>query len=170
MLSTQKGLKRQHFASDRGHKCGQEYANFVCVRAFSPAIWHIVCVSNHEVLPKKYFRKRVFSPQAGEICVTVSGELGVEISRLFGPTVTETRKSLLELRQKLGCSRAHLAALLGVPIETLRRWEDGTRNPSAPARKLIWMLQALIYAPERLTDFFSIASWGITTQSKARTR
>jgi transcriptional regulator with XRE-family HTH domain len=39
------------------------------------------------------------------------------------------RSRLRATRERLGVSRAELARRSGVPADTLRRWEDGTRNP-----------------------------------------
>ena len=39
------------------------------------------------------------------------------------------RSQLRATRERLGVSRAELARRSGVPANTLRRWEDGTRNP-----------------------------------------
>lgn len=45
---------------------------------------------------------------------------------------SQTWRSLLRAtRERLGVSRAELARQSGVPAHTLRRWEDGTRNPRA---------------------------------------
>lgn len=44
-------------------------------------------------------------------------------------------------RKRLGLTRPALGALLGVPVETLRRWEDGTRRP--PEERLRGVLDAM---------------------------
>jgi DNA-binding transcriptional regulator YiaG len=53
-----------------------------------------------------------------------------------------------------------MAAVLGVRKDHLRRWEKGTRHPSASAQKLVWMLDMLHNRPNKLKDAFSIATWG----------
>lgn len=45
------------------------------------------------------------------------------------------------LRQKLGLSQAHFAAGIGVPVGTLRNWEQGIRLPKGPARILLHILE-----------------------------
>ena len=47
----------------------------------------------------------------------------------------ECRHMLLEMRSKAGLNQGELAGLLGVDTSTLRRWEEGRRNPSSAARR-----------------------------------
>ena len=42
-----------------------------------------------------------------------------------------------EIRQKVGLSQSHFAALLGVSVRTLQDWEQGRRAPSGAARTLL---------------------------------
>jgi transcriptional regulator with XRE-family HTH domain len=51
------------------------------------------------------------------------------------------RNILRAARERPGITRAQLAALSGVPADTIRRWEDGTRNPTLP--RLLRVLDAL---------------------------
>src|ERR1700737_4592984 len=47
-------------------------------------------------------------------------------------------KQIEALRQKkLGMSRGAVAKVLNVPLETLRAWEKGRRNPSGAAIRLL---------------------------------
>lgn len=48
---------------------------------------------------------------------------------------------LRDERERLGLSRPSLAELVGVPVDTLRRWEDGSRRP--PERLLRHLLDVL---------------------------
>ena len=45
------------------------------------------------------------------------------------------------LRQKLGLSQAYFAAGIGVPVGTLRNWEQGIRTPKGPARVLLHIVE-----------------------------
>lgn len=75
----------------------------------------------------------------------------------------QTRGKLLEIREKLGWSRTFCAAVLGVPSGTLRRWEVGTRLPSAAARRLIWIIHTAMTSPQKLAHGGGLAdllSWG----------
>ena len=90
----------------------------------------------------------------------MSGEALLPFSTLLAPTKESTRQTLIQLRCDLGLSRGHMAALLGVRKDHLRRWEKGTRHPSASAQKLVWVLDTLHTQPEKLQDALSIATWG----------
>jgi len=50
-----------------------------------------------------------------------------------GPAVRDLR-----LRSKL--TQAEFAARLGVPLETIRNWEQGKRSPRGPARALLTVI------------------------------
>ena len=90
----------------------------------------------------------------------VSGEALLPFSDLLAPTKETTRQTLIQLRCDLGLSRGHMAAVLGVRKDHLRRWEKGTRLPSALAQKLVWLLDTIHTKPDRLRDALSIATWG----------
>jgi len=56
--------------------------------------------------------------------------------------------------------KARLAAVLGVPGATLRKWEGAERKPSGAAKKLIWLLHAILVKKERIPTDLHIAAWG----------
>lgn len=43
----------------------------------------------------------------------------------------------IEAREKTGLSQSEFAALLGVSVRTLQGWEQGRKQPSGAARKLL---------------------------------
>jgi len=90
----------------------------------------------------------------------MSGKTWQIISRLYGREVGEPRLTLLELRRRLLWSRSTLGAFLGVGKDTLRRWETGERYPSGAARRLIWLIDVLVFHPERLVDGMDFMLWG----------
>ncbi|MBS0529526.1 MAG: helix-turn-helix domain-containing protein [Proteobacteria bacterium] len=49
------------------------------------------------------------------------------------------------LRQRASLTQIEFAARLGVPVETIRNWEQGKRMPRGPARAL---LAVLAHAPD----------------------
>ena len=57
-----------------------------------------------------------------------------------------------ELRRRARLTQLEFAARLGVPVETIRNWEQGKRAPRGPARAL---LAVIAHAPE--TVFAALA-------------
>jgi len=57
-----------------------------------------------------------------------------------------------DLRQRARLTQIEFAARLGVPVETIRNWEQGKRAPRGPARAL---LSVIAHAPE--TVFAALA-------------
>ena len=57
-----------------------------------------------------------------------------------------------DLRQRARLTQLEFAARLGVPVETIRNWEQGKRAPRGPARAL---LAVIAHAPE--TVFAALA-------------
>jgi hypothetical protein len=112
-------------------------------------------------IPRNVFRPQFQRTLYNEMCVLLSGELMLSMARLLAPGIDDSRKTLLELRQKLGWSRAQLASFLGVGKHTLRRWETGQRNPCGAARKLIWLTHAFITQPQRMLSSVDVATWGL---------
>ena len=57
-----------------------------------------------------------------------------------------------DLRRRTHLTQQQFAARLGVPVETIRNWEQGKRAPRGPARAL---LAVIAHAPE--TVFAALA-------------
>jgi putative transcriptional regulator len=57
-----------------------------------------------------------------------------------------------DLRRRAQLTQLEFAARLGVPVETIRNWEQGKRMPRGPARAL---LAVIAHAPE--TVFAALA-------------
>jgi len=49
------------------------------------------------------------------------------------------------VRERTGLTQAAFAAQIGVPVETVRNWEQGKRSPRGPARALLKVIDG---APE----------------------
>ena len=45
------------------------------------------------------------------------------------------------MRGQTGLTQAAFAARIGVPVETVRNWEQGKRSPRGPARALLKVLE-----------------------------
>jgi putative transcriptional regulator len=64
------------------------------------------------------------------------------------PAVAETATpfpSVRDLRRRARLTQLEFAARLGVPVETIRNWEQGKRAPRGPARAL---LAVIAHSPE----------------------
>ncbi len=100
----------------------------------------------------------------GEVAAVLAGELTLRLANLFAPSSQESRRMILDLREKLGWSRAHAAALFGVGRHTLRRWETGERRPCKAARRLIWLLHQFAFSATQLSSVADVATWGISAK------
>jgi putative transcriptional regulator len=71
----------------------------------------------------------------------------------FAAPADETdRPAVRELRRRARLTQQQFAAKLGVPVDTIRNWEQGKRLPRGPARAL---LAVIAHAPE--TVFAALA-------------
>jgi putative transcriptional regulator len=64
-----------------------------------------------------------------------------------------TPPAVRDLRRRASLTQQEFASRLGVPVETIRNWEQGKRMPRGPARAL---LAVIAHAPE--TVFAALAS------------
>jgi putative transcriptional regulator len=69
------------------------------------------------------------------------------------PTDAATAPTARDLRRRARLTQIKFAARLGVPVETIRNWEQGKRMPRGPARAL---LAVIAHAPE--TVFAALAA------------
>ncbi|MCC8942767.1 helix-turn-helix domain-containing protein [Bradyrhizobium sp. Arg68] len=70
------------------------------------------------------------------------------------PTTAATAQpAVRDLRRRARLTQLEFAAKLGVPVETIRNWEQGKRAPRGPARAL---LAVIAHSPE--TVFAALAS------------
>ena len=68
------------------------------------------------------------------------------------PAETANLPAVRDLRRRARLTQQEFAARLGVPVETIRNWEQGKRMPRGPARAL---LAVIAHAPE--TVFAALA-------------
>ena len=68
-------------------------------------------------------------------------------------TGMEVLPAVRELRRRARLTQLEFASRLGVPVETIRNWEQGKRMPRGPARAL---LAVIAHAPE--TVFAALAT------------
>ncbi|MDB5609241.1 MAG: transcriptional regulator [Bradyrhizobium sp.] len=69
------------------------------------------------------------------------------------PAEAAALPAVRDLRRRARLTQLEFAARLGVPVETIRNWEQGKRMPRGPARAL---LAVIAHAPE--TVFAALAS------------
>jgi len=69
------------------------------------------------------------------------------------PGGTGTLPAVRDLRRRAQLTQIEFAARLGVPVETIRNWEQGKRAPRGPARAL---LAVIAHSPE--TVFAALAT------------
>jgi putative transcriptional regulator len=68
------------------------------------------------------------------------------------PADAVTAPEVRDLRRRARLTQLEFASRLGVPVETIRNWEQGKRMPRGPARAL---LAVIAHAPE--TVFAALA-------------
>lgn len=69
------------------------------------------------------------------------------------PSETAALPAVRDLRRRARLTQIEFAARLGVPVETIRNWEQGKRAPRGPARAL---LAVIAHSPE--TVFAALAT------------
>lgn len=70
-----------------------------------------------------------------------------------------------DLRRRARLTQEEFAAKVGVPVETIRNWEQGKRMPRGPARAL---LAVIAHAPD--TVFAALANVAVQRSSSLRPR
>jgi DNA-binding transcriptional regulator YiaG len=96
----------------------------------------------------------------GNAYTNLDGKTTLALARLLAPTKTDIQTLLLELRNNLQLPETTLAAILGVPLITLRKWLSGKRSPCSAAKKLIWLTHRLLTRNAgKPKDFFELAVW-----------
>jgi putative transcriptional regulator len=68
-------------------------------------------------------------------------------------TTAASQPAVRDLRRRARLTQLEFAAKLGVPVETIRNWEQGKRAPRGPARAL---LAVIAHSPE--TVFAALSS------------
>ncbi|QDW38291.1 helix-turn-helix domain-containing protein [Bradyrhizobium sp. KBS0727] len=70
-----------------------------------------------------------------------------------GPCEAAALPAVRDLRRRARLTQTEFASRLGVPVETIRNWEQGKRAPRGPARAL---LAVIAHSPD--TVFAALAS------------
>lgn len=82
-------------------------------------------------MKEKLFNELVESIR--EMGAYLRGEVDIEPSRIHFAGEPDPR----EIRAKLGMTQEEFAAALCIRVKTLRNWEQGRRDPSGPAMRLL---------------------------------
>jgi len=83
---------------------------------------------------------------------TTAGPIAAPATTCITPAGTGPSPAVRELRRRARLTQRQFAARLGVPVDTIRNWEQGKRLPRGPARAL---LAVIAHAPE--TVFAALA-------------
>ena len=78
---------------------------------------------------------------------------GQEFPLVPAPAEATPLPAVRDLRRRARLTQLEFAARLGVPVETIRNWEQGKRAPRGPARAL---LAVIAHSPE--TVFAALAT------------
>ena len=78
---------------------------------------------------------------------------GQEFPLVPAPAEAAKLPAVRDLRRRALLTQLEFAARLGVPVETIRNWEQGKRAPRGPARAL---LAVIAHSPE--TVFAALAT------------
>jgi putative transcriptional regulator len=79
-------------------------------------------------------------------------EFPLQPDQLLAASATSGLPAVRDLRRRARLTQQQFAEKLGVPVETIRNWEQGKRAPRGPARAL---LAVIAHAPD--TVFAALA-------------
>ncbi len=65
---------------------------------------------------------------------TTEAEIAAQIAEDDAEAMRDTAAYARRVRRKVGLSQVAFARRIGVPVETVRNWEQGKRSPRGPAR------------------------------------
>lgn len=82
---------------------------------------------------------------AKEALAIAHGEADPDTYRVHVPTAVDAKA----IRKGLGLSQAEFAARFGFSLHTLRKWEQGERQPEGPARVLLMVIAKI---PDAVAD------------------
>jgi putative transcriptional regulator len=74
---------------------------------------------------------------ASDAAPVMAGAEAATTGSLTGPDATVAAAYARGVRARTKLTQSEFAARIGVPIETVRNWEQGKRSPRGPARALL---------------------------------
>jgi putative transcriptional regulator len=83
--------------------------------------------------------ERPLTPQAdwARIDATTEEEIAAQIAEDEAEAMRDAAAYARRVRRKVGLSQVAFARRIGVPVNTVRSWEQGKRAPQGPARALL---------------------------------
>jgi putative transcriptional regulator len=76
---------------------------------------------------------------------TTEAEIAAQIAADDAEAMRDAAAYARRVRRKIGLSQVAFARRIGVPVDTVRNWEQGKRAPQGPARALLRIIDR---APE----------------------
>jgi putative transcriptional regulator len=91
--------------------------------------------------------ERPLVPQVdwARIDATTEEEIAAQIAEDDAGAIRDAAAYARRVRRKVGLSQVAFAKRIGVPVDTVRNWEQGKRAPQGPARALLRIIDR---APE----------------------
>jgi putative transcriptional regulator len=90
-----------------------------------------------EILPDG--SERVITPRTdwSRVDATTEEEIAAQIAQDEAEAMRDAAAYARRVRRKVGLSQVAFARRIGVPVDTVRNWEQGKRAPQGPARALL---------------------------------
>ena len=97
---------------------------------------------------------RPLAPQVdwARIDATTEEEIAAQIAEDDAEAMRDAAAYARRVRRKVGLSQVALARRIGVPVDTVRNWEQGERAPQGPARALLHMIDRAAETALRALD------------------
>lgn len=91
--------------------------------------------------------ERPLAPQIDwrKVDATTEEEIAAQIAEDDAEALRDAAAYARRVRRKVGLSQVAFARRIGVPVDTVRNWEQGRRAPQGPARALLRIIDR---APE----------------------
>jgi putative transcriptional regulator len=91
--------------------------------------------------------ERTLAPQVdwARIDATTEAEVAAQAAADDAEAMRDAAAYARRVRRKIGLSQVAFAKRIGVPVDTVRNWEQGKRAPQGPARALLRIIDR---APE----------------------
>ena len=85
------------------------------------------------------------APRVGwsRVDATTEEEIAAQIAEDDAEAMRDAAAYARRVRRRVGLSQTAFAKRIGVPVHTVRNWEQGKRLPRGPARTLVRIISAL---------------------------